>query len=816
MGITDNFGQQFKSAIDNGLQKLGIAIPNPDAVASVDVNFNNLITSLQTTSAQTYSKSIMMRGLDIARIDMTNWNKVFPYRFVILKANSSGGYSLHNNLAVTLPITPQDIQITSQFASSLTVGSRGILEEHNGLRVKQITFTANTGILISRPNFTLEDKIDGNVQAIFGGTVQAVRDFGSAVANVFPKSQAGLANAPDATLQFNGYYQYHAIRAFLELYAELKSKPQGRGYRLGLDMGKDRVVYLVTPNSFSTRKSAASPMEYIYTFSCTAWSSLDSRSKEVKAEEFLGNSTSDIQNILNGLRNARKVFQQAKDIISAVKTDVETNIFGPMNNIILSIKEAASIPQTMADFPSELQKAFQSTIVKEAENLSGLLPGFLQGKFKAAVAPSLAESSNTGSVNGMVATKASILSDIEFTDSLPVNAITLTPEQQQAVQDAVGNAVNTTNSDLQSLVDNLQAMSTSLEEQALTQGVDSPAWDILYSTAETTSHIYSLLSDNFFGVQTVGEQAAHTSPLIDFYQGYAAQGDVSFTRTASKFAIPFPFRTTLEWLAQRYLGDPTRWIEIVAANNLQPPYIDEDGFQRAFLTNGQGRQFNINDGSNLFIDQSVWIFSNTKPMKKRHIKAIQKVTDTNFIITVDGDADLGEFTLNDQAKMKAYLPNTVNSQKLIYIPIDAPSDLTSVQTTSITFIDESPEMLALAKVDWLLDQNGDLAVSQDGFQNLAYGKNNIIQAARLKMISLAGQLLFHPEFGAGVEKGMSEADVSIADLTNKIKDSFSDDPRFQSVDRVEIEQTSGVLKMTVFVTAADNQGIVPVEYEIAQ
>lgn len=821
MGIDSSFGQQFKQQINQGLRKLGITVDPNDPLANMSSAVTNndvssVINQIQVLSSRTYSRSIMMRGLDLARIDESNWNKLFPYKFIILQAGANGGYKRVRGLEVILPITPQTLTITSQFASQLSVASRGILEEHNGLNVKAINFTATTGILVSRQTFTLEDKIDGNVQAIFGGTVQAVQGFANAVASVFPRQQAQLPATGNAELQFNGYYQYHVIRAFLELYAELKKKPAGRGYRLGLELGKDRVIYLVTPQAFTTNKSAASPMEINYSFSGIAWGTVSDieLSGEQPLPQFMGNNTSDLQNILNGIRNARRVFQKAKDIIRAVKTDVETNIFGPINNIILSIKEAASIPQTVADFPKELQQALQSTVVKEFDSLKNLLPGGFQASFAAAVQPSLAESSDTGSVQGVVATKADVLADIDFTDSLPVNAITLTPEQQAAVQDSIEAATNTTNSDIQDLIADLEEMSAALESQAITQGVDSPAWDILNSAYESISHLYSLLADNFYGVSTVGEQTAGVNPLLDFYQGYAATGDVAFTKPVSKFAIPFPFRSSLEWLAQKYLGDPTRWFEIAAVNNLQPPYIDEDGFIRAFLTNGQGRQFNLDSADNLFVNQSVWIFSDTIPMQKRKIKSIQKVTDANFIITVDGNDNLGDFLLSENAKMKTYLPNTVNSQKLLYIPMDEPSSLDNTQVTAITFLEETPEMLQMAKIDLLLDHNGDLAVSQDGFQNLSYGKNNLIQAARLKLQSIAGQLLFHPEYGAGVEVGESNADFSIDNLIDRIKESFADDPRYQSVDRVEIQQDSGVLKIRVFLTAADNQGLVPVEFEV--
>jgi hypothetical protein len=237
--------------------------------------------------------------------------------------------------------------------------------------------------------------------------------------------------------------------------------------------------------------------------------------------------------------------------------------------------------------------------------------------------------------------------------------------QQNAVQAALLTAASTTNGDVNTLIGNLQSLNTSLEPQALSQGADSPIWEILYSLNDTVGSMYSLISDNFFGNITNSQAAAGVSSIMNFYQGYALSNGINFTIPKSKFSIPFPFKTTLEWLAQRYLGDATRWIEIAATNNLQAPYIDEDGFIYSFVANGNSNQFNINTNTNLFVGQTIWIMSNTQPSSKRTIQSIQQINTSNYLITVNGSDNLGYFTTIDKAQMKAYLPNTVNSQKSV-------------------------------------------------------------------------------------------------------------------------------------------------------
>jgi LysM repeat protein len=45
---------------------------------------------------------------------------------------------------------------------------------------------------------------------------------------------------------------------------------------------------------------------------------------------------------------------------------------------------------------------------------------------------------------------------------------------------------------------------------------------------------------------------------------------------------------TLPLIAQRFLGDSSRWIDIVSLNNLRYPYITEDVYESIGITKAYG------------------------------------------------------------------------------------------------------------------------------------------------------------------------------------------------------------------------------------
>lgn len=81
---------------------------------------------------------------------LSRWSQKFPYRLLVLESKSDGKYALVSGFR--LPINPQEIGVDTPFAIGVTVTSQGILEEHNGFPLKQISIQGTTGVHIGRGN----------------------------------------------------------------------------------------------------------------------------------------------------------------------------------------------------------------------------------------------------------------------------------------------------------------------------------------------------------------------------------------------------------------------------------------------------------------------------------------------------------------------------------------------------------------------------------------------------------------------------------------------------------------------------------------
>ena len=124
-----------------------------------------------TSTEPEYSKDPFFPAVE--QIDADRWDKIYPYRLIVVDANKNYlpiGNSVPNDIRIlsdsatiradysnkwsfVLPVTPQQFSISNSYAINTTFTARGVLEEHSGLRVKDIMMSGTFGIMPTRSTY---------------------------------------------------------------------------------------------------------------------------------------------------------------------------------------------------------------------------------------------------------------------------------------------------------------------------------------------------------------------------------------------------------------------------------------------------------------------------------------------------------------------------------------------------------------------------------------------------------------------------------------------------------------------------------------
>jgi hypothetical protein len=770
-----------------------------------------------------------------------------------------------------LPITPQQLSIADQYAINTTATARGIVEEHNGLRFKTITMAGTTGVWTRRDQKAADPKSPTSLGTLFGGTLEStgrVLDSFRRVKSVFTGENPNSPTSPDTpSLGDTGYEQILLLQNFIERYTIEKKQEKNRGWRLVLDIPKQNQSFVVTPIAFQVSQTKDRPHERSFNIQLRAWKRIDLKIGDVTAPQKTTKlDVNFFQRALNTISETRRLLANSLTLIQAVRGDFQKPLEA-LRQTALAIKDVGNFTYNVIDMPSQIIRDYKSSIrdsiniIKDsfsrvnspvpvgtpATGTSANAFKFASQQEKAGFAVDQiirASEANEGMSLDLVsegnlgneAIDASSLSNFnsvfdnpaayyDFFNAIPLDLLTLTAEQQEAIQDEIDTAslIN---------IDNLREFKKEIQELALDISNNYGTGDELYSKVYgrpapkkravplsiEENEILAALWETLQAYDALVASAqwddfAKQSPLA-FVGGIARANEVPFDDGAtSKFLVPVPFGSNIEQIAARYLGDANRWIEIATLNALRSPYIDEDGFTYNLLSNGDGRQFTVNDIDRvLYLGQKITLQADNVPAFSRKITTIERLSDEVFLVTVDGVSNLNSLTTTQNARMRGYLPGTVNSQDLIYIP----SNLPSIDDDRVTIPKQYQEddLTKISKVDWLLTDNGDIALDSFGEVKLANGLTNLIQALKLKMITRRGTILAHPEYGLGLKAGISSADIVGGEVIKDMDIMIRQDPRFDGLERMSVNIREGAIVIDLAVKIKNNTGILPITFEL--
>jgi hypothetical protein len=850
---------------------------------------NSTLNSVATKDYNPWEGLTPTPFLNPIKLDADRWDKLFPYRFVVIDVNDSNRVVVgdgsgngdrndsNGDLKITnagvngvfsiifqpitskwvyqLPITPEQLSITDQFSISTSATLRGVLEEHNGVKFKLISASGTFGVWVSRSSVVDPPTSPTPIQSVFGGTIEAFGSVISAVQGVINTATGGhpanspVTKKPENTFEgptATGYYQALGLQQFLEQYAEAKKNPKNAGWRLVFDIPKQNQSLVVTPMQFVWQQNANKALNINYSLQLKAWRRIDLRETVFAVPPAVQPIDAGIlQRIQNTITQARIATSAAINLIGAVRSDVETPL-NVLRQTSLLVKDLSGAVVNAADLPFQIQRDYKSAIGDVLTNLnvnslnsSVASDPSVTGAINALKSSSASREglSMTSVANGQIGNTAANAQAIDpslnvfekpeanfnLMNQVPLSSMKLTASQQNTVNQVLQDARNLTVDDLKSFRATIQQLALQLSNNF---GAGDAFYSKIYNQPEPTIRLvpmtvndYDILKALYDTMQSYDILTATTQiddnnrqSNMEYVAGLAQDAQIEFNVPTSKVIVPVPFGLTVEAIAQRYLGDPQRWLEIVTLNNLKDPYIDEDGFQLPLLSNATGRQITVGNDNNLYLGQRVILQSSTQTPAARAILNIDKLSDTSFLLTLDGQPNLDNFTVADGAYVQAYLPGTVNSQQKIFIPsnLPVPNDPNIIVPSSTS----GDPLTGMSKVDWLLTDSGDIAVNNYGDFRLAYGMTNIIQALKIKMGTVTGSVLLHPDFGAGIRPGTINADVSAKQIYSSINKVIQQDPRFSGISSLQISLNGPVLTINLGVILANNTGVFPVTFQV--
>jgi hypothetical protein len=309
--------------------------------------------------------------------------------------------------------------------------------------------------------------------------------------------------------------------------------------------------------------------------------------------------------------------------------------------------------------------------------------------------------------------------------------------------------------------------------------------------------------------------------------------DINIGQYKSGKLVKINYGESLESLANRYLGDPNKWIDIAIANGLKPPYIDEVGQRISLLSNGSGSQINLSETDingflnidKLYINQPIFLQSTAEVIvDQRTIISIRQVpVSGEIILELDGARDMDKYKIADGAYIRVFAPNTINSS--FYVLIPSPEPLPDDRSDEVPwFLAKSAEDEKRAKIDIALDTSGDLMFTTNGDIKLSYGLDNAIQAIKLKIITELGSLRYHPTFG--LVNVLGNRNNYIGDIqeliTQSITTQIQADSRFDRVEDIAVNylvnsstnEGVGAIAISLSVRLAGGTQVIPISFTV--
>jgi hypothetical protein len=314
------------------------------------------------------------------------WNAYYPYQLLLLHDEGKGDYTI-TPWRFTLPIAPQELQVSMPVADKIEATLGGYNETFGGAPFRNISFSGTTGVVPECPD-------GGNRSTVNGGAGGMISRFVSSSISPITKSATTIAtgsppritNEDKGAPWLTGFWMFHQLRHFLEGYIAIKGRADklsqgdtddngnkilGRAVhpgqiRLAFGMYRDNSMYLCRLVNFEMRRSADSPLEYKYNLQLQAYKRIEISQLGKPFEAFKSPipKKNIISRALNTIKAVRKITAQINNLINTGLTGPLATIAELSRTFSGTLKDTAGIARSLVDLPATLVHSVLNTAIE--------------------------------------------------------------------------------------------------------------------------------------------------------------------------------------------------------------------------------------------------------------------------------------------------------------------------------------------------------------------------------------------------------------------------------------------------------------------
>lgn len=490
----------------------------------------------------------------LSTLDASNWLKLsFPYTFSVVNLGGPGTSNPFTDFS--LPLAPNALKQSEEFAIAIRPTQGGTTTTHSGNRYKMLSIKGTTGIAPFRGE---------------GGV----------------KKKTGEAIFQPKSLKYkSGYEVFIRLRNWFRAYYEYKKSAgkTAKDLRLVFKNYKDGEFLIVELLKFDMDRQAARGFLYDYELEFKVIAHLSFQELINKTTAF----ETALDTALDAVDTARGVFLRSQGIIRQVESTFESVVTEPLRKTSLALKALLGVGTVAADMGN---KAIKNTVSSAAAFgiLFGLQKQQSANKTTGTLDPRIASAKLPNDLLSASQTQgASVITNLGETlmamdpASFPESTRDAAAQEQTNAQKLPRSFYLQTLNDLQRVKQNAEDFFNLGDSRydaifGRTATLSAPSTKVI--TADELA-LLKAFNDAQDGIRLLlSTEDLFKSSFDDRIQDMVNRfsGNIALFAESAVRQIKYESGLTLERMAQRELGDSSRWGEIVEVNGLKAPYITDD------------------------------------------------------------------------------------------------------------------------------------------------------------------------------------------------------------------------------------------------